>query len=115
FQTANPVQFTSIRELAVSSVQGTKSVNSTAFRFTAGFVKSMFDHVLINGAGAIPNSTMTATFAGSGFDLGAVTDSVEVRECLLWFILGTGIKIGRGSEVRVSNGRVIGNGATSGR
>eukprot|EP00911_Craspedida_sp_UC1_P000056 UC1_evm1s46 len=49
------------------------------------------------------------TFAiGSGFDLGNVTDTVAVRNCLLWFGSGTGIRIGHGSEVRVEGGRFIG-------
>lgn len=50
------------------------------------------------------------TLLGSGLDLGPVTDTVEVRGCLLWFLAGTGIAIGRGSEVRIEGGRVIGPG-----
>ena len=34
-----------------------------------------------------------------------MTDTVAVRDSVLWFLQGTGVKIGHGSEVRIEGGQ----------
>lgn len=82
------------------------NVNTTLCSFgndaNSGAQRVEIDHVLVYGqpGGPIPNTTVTAVAGGSAFDLGAVSDTSTVRDCILWFFgSGTGIKIGRGSEV----------------
>ena len=97
-----------VRDLAIASVSGDKSSSSTALKFPAGVAKSLISNVFLDGqAGNLPGG-LASGLVGSGFDLGTVTDTVTVENCVLWFICGTGVKIGRGSEVRVIGGRIIG-------
>eukprot|EP00035_Acanthoeca_spectabilis_P004604 m.105333 g.105333 ORF g.105333 m.105333 type:complete len:511 (-) comp12642_c0_seq3:76-1608(-) len=112
----------SVADLAIVSVGTPKSPNSTALRFgndaNSGAQRVEIDHVLVYGqpGGPIPNTTVTAVAGGSAFDLGAVSDTSTVRDCILWFFgSGTGIKIGRGSEIRIEGGRVIGGNKHTGR
>jgi hypothetical protein len=105
-QTAAHMLFT---EFAVTSVGSSKSPTSTAFRFIAGVVQSTFATLLFYGAGDIPGLPgQQAVLTGTNLDLGAVTDTVTVRDTVHWFLGGTGVRIGRGSEVRVMGGRIIG-------
>eukprot|EP00698_Gefionella_okellyi_P017762 TRINITY_DN5240_c0_g1_i4.p2 TRINITY_DN5240_c0_g1~~TRINITY_DN5240_c0_g1_i4.p2 ORF type:complete len:264 (+),score=64.77 TRINITY_DN5240_c0_g1_i4:1512-2303(+) len=48
---------------------------------------------------------------GSGINFGPLTDSVSVLECQMWLVTGTGVTIGKGSEVRIEGGRIIGTAA----
>ena len=107
FQTKDPISMVTISDLTVSSVARAKSGASFAFSFPAGFTKSQIDTVQIIGSGGLPGVAMTFPFGG-GFDLGNVTDTSAVRNCLVWFGCGTGVKIGKGSEVRLEGGRLIG-------
>ncbi len=61
-------------------------------------------------AGLNGSTDICVAHTRSCLDLGPVTDTVSVRGCVLWFLLGTGISIGRGSEVRIEGGRIIGKG-----
>jgi len=58
-------------------------------------VRSVIFHMLIGAEdpGDVP--------VASGLDLGPLTDSVSILECQLWRVTGTGVKIGKGSEVRI--------------
>mmetsp|Transcript_46632 Transcript_46632/g.120284 ORF Transcript_46632/g.120284 Transcript_46632/m.120284 type:complete len:438 (-) Transcript_46632:92-1405(-) len=98
--------------LAVGSVTVQKSPSSFALRVGTqpgcGAQKSLFREVSLYGAGAIPGTSTQTLLAGSGFDLGSVSDTTTIQDCLLWFVRGTGIRIGRGSEVRILGGRIIG-------
>jgi hypothetical protein len=114
FDAPAPVGMATIADLTVSSVMRAKSAASVALAFPAGLVKSLIDTVQVIGAGGLPSGgtggVPQQTFIfGGGFDLGNVTDTVSLRNCLLWFGCGTGVKIGRGSEVRLEGGRYIGN------
>jgi hypothetical protein len=67
-----------------------------------GAQRVVIDRVLVFGDGGapIPNTTLTGVPGGSAIDLGPVSDTSTVRDTVLWFFgIGTGIKIGRGSEV----------------
>lgn len=110
FTAPGPVAMAAIADFTVSSVGKSKSPASAALAFSAGLVKSQIESVQLIGAGGLPGGGVAATFTiGSGFDLGNVTDTVAIRNCLLWFGSGTGIKIGTGSEVRIEGGRFIGS------
>ncbi len=90
-----------------------KSARSTALRFTSGIVRSTLSTLLFFGNGQLPNASLgSAVTCGTNLDLGgsAVTDTVTVRDTLHWFFGGTGVVIGRGSEVRVLGGRIVGVG-----
>jgi hypothetical protein len=91
-----------------------KSARSTALRFASGIVRSTLSTLLFYGAGPLPNASLgSAVACGTNLDLGgsAITDTVTVRDSLHWFFGGTGVVIGRGSEVRVLGGRLVGPGA----
>ena len=107
FSAKDPVAMATVSDLTVSSVARPKS--SFAFVFPAGLVKSQVDTVQIIGSGGLPSGSITQTFPfGGGFDLGKVTDTSTLRNCLLWFCSGEGVIIGGGSEVRLEGGRLIG-------
>ena len=76
------------------------STSVAALNFTTGVTQSLFSNVVVMG--------------GGGIDLGPLTDTVGVDNVLMEGLVGTGIKIGRGSEVRISNGRICGNGPING-
>ena len=56
----------------------------------------------------IPNSNITTVLCGNNFDLGPLTDTVTLRDIVHWYVGGTGIHIGQGSETRIMDGRIIG-------
>ena len=86
-----------------------KSRRSTALRFPNGIVRSTIHSLLFYGRGAVPGmGAVTACACGTNLDLGTITDTVTVRDVLHWFVGGTGVVIGRGSEVRIMGGRIIG-------
>ena len=90
-----------------------KSAASTALKFPAGIVRSTLTTLLFYGQGPLPNASLgSAVACGTNLDLGgaAVTDTVTVRDALHWFFRGTGVVIGRGSEVRLLGGRLVGMG-----
>lgn len=104
-----------IQDFAVSCV-GTPKVNNaasgngsaTAVRFSTGVVRSVFSTLLFYGAGPVPYTNQPTVLCGNNLDLGPLTDTVTIRDALQWFVGGTGVGIGRGSEVRVMGGRIIG-------
>lgn len=102
------VAWLTMRSLAIVSTIGAKSPATTAVAFTGGVVKSLFSGLLVMGSGGIPGDTRQTFSAGTAFDLGNVTDTVGVRDCVVWDHLGTAVRIGRGSEVRIEGGRMIG-------
>jgi len=71
-----------------------------AFFFPNGVVRSMFFHMLINNFHGFP--------VPSGIRMMKVADTNTVRDVQMWGVLGTGIEIGIGSEIRISGGRIIG-------
>jgi hypothetical protein len=103
-----------VEEFAVSCVGAPKLdpttglATGTALRFTTGVVRSVLASLLFYGRGGVPLTNQATTLCGTNLDLGPLTDTVTVRDTLHWFVGGTGVKIGRGSEVRVMGGRIIG-------
>lgn len=108
WNTSQPLAHMFFADFAVSSISAAKSRTSTALRFTAGVTQSVFESLLFFGQGTIPGTGQATTLTGTNMNLGAVTDTVTVRDCVHWFTGGTGVVIGRGSEVRVLGGRIIG-------
>ncbi len=106
------VGMVTISDLTIGSVRGVKPLHSTAMRFSQGIVRSTIANVLFVGQGPVATRVgdLPTALLGTCLDLGPITDTVTVRDCVLWFFGGTGILIGRGSEVRIEGGRIIGPG-----
>ena len=104
----NPIEWTTISSFTITSIQQDKSPSSTALRFSAGFTKGLIDSILMYGSGPVPVNGGSSTTLGSGIDLGKVSDTLTIRDTTLWFLSGTGVKVGMGSEVRIEGGRIIG-------
>ena len=95
-------------DLKITSVIVSKSAGNAAVLCAGGVERSYFDHLLI-APGNLGNPT-TETKPGSGIIFTGVSDSTTIHQCQFWGIKGTGIKIGRGSEIRIEGGRIIGVG-----
>ena len=86
--------------VTVPSSWAPSSTSVFAFSFPAGLTQSLIRHIKIDNP----------SFKGygiSGIDMGLVSDTNEVVNCVLWQLTGTGIRVGKGSEIRISGGRVI--------
>jgi hypothetical protein len=106
FQSDTPVNFLNMHEFTIASAESDKSSTSSAIHFTAGITKSSIHTLWFIGKNS--NVGAVSTFLlGSCLDLGTITDTVSVTDVLIWGHTGDGIKIGKGSEVRISGGRVI--------
>ena len=88
-----------IRSLCISSVKNDKSPGTAAIACLGGTERSLFSHLLLNGSGAR---------MGSGIVVENVMDTTTLDHCLIWGITGTGLKVARGSEVRIFGARIIG-------
>ena len=95
-------------DLCVASVDGAKSADSAALRFKAGVVKSVFQNLLFLGAGSVPGTNIVTAALGTCIYGGVVTDTVTITDVVMWFLQGTGVYVGHGSEVRIIGGRIIG-------
>jgi hypothetical protein len=91
-------------KVSVPSSWGPSSVPLFAFSFPAGLTQSLIRHIKVD-------NPSYKGYGVSGIDMGLVSDTNEVVSCVLWLLTGTGIRIGKGSEIRVSGGRVISLGA----
>ncbi|MHB0999038.1 MAG: glycosyl hydrolase family 28-related protein [Armatimonadota bacterium] len=89
----------SIRDLCISSVKNNKSPDTAAIACLGGSERSFFSNLLINGAGAR---------MGSGIVVDRVMDTTTLNHCLIWGVTGTGVKVARGSEVRIFGARIVG-------
>ena len=96
-------------DFAVISVSTIKNEDLVAFRFSLSVTQSVFSRILFYGSGSL--SGYEVTFIPGAFDLGAVTDTVSLTDCVVWFGVGTLVRVGHGSEVRVQGGRLIGDGS----
>ena len=90
--------------ISVPSSWGPSAEPLFAFSFAGGLTQSLIRHIKID-------NPAYRGFGVSGIDMGPVSDTNEVVSCVLWLLTGIGIRIGRGSEIRVSGGRVISLGA----
>lgn len=90
-----------VRDLCFSSVGKDKAPATPMILSSSSVERSLFSNLLMRSGGAK---------MGSGIVTEGVADSTTIEHCLLWGpVTGTGIKIARGSEVRVFGARVIGS------
>lgn len=90
----------SIRDLCFTSVAGDKSKDVPVIACRGGCERAFFSHLLFNTDGAA---------MGSGVFLDRVADASTFVHCVLWGpVRGTGIRLARGSEIRVFGGRILG-------
>lgn len=96
----NECRFCSIRELCFTSTVNNKSRETPVISCLGGAVLSYFDHLVFDTNGAD---------MGSGIHVERVMDTTTLNHCLFWgAVRGTGIRVAKGSEVRVFGGRIIG-------
>lgn len=92
----------SVRHLRVESTTRDKSPESAVIACLGGVERSLFHHLLF----------FTDTVrSGSGILTRHVADTTTLESCVLWQIGGTGLRVARGSEVRVLGGRITGDGS----
>lgn len=89
----------SVRHLVFVSTVKNKSHDTPVIACLAGMERSFFSHITFLSDGAN---------IGSGVETRLVADTSTFDHCLLWGITGTGLKLARGSEVRIFGGRIIG-------
>lgn len=90
----------SIRDLCFTSTGEDKSRDVPVIACLGGCERSFFSHLLFNTEGAA---------MGSGIFLDRVADTSTIAHCVLWGpVRGTGIRLARGSEVRIFGGRILG-------
>lgn len=90
----------SVRNLCFTSVKTKKPYDAAVIACLGGCERSFFHHLLFNTEGAP---------MGSGIVVENVMDTTTLDHCLMWGpVRGTGVKVARGSEVRIFGGRLIG-------
>ena len=92
-----------MRDFMITSSSVSKSLDKFAI-YAENLVRSQIEHLLINS-----NDSKTYPASG-GIAMVGVADTNTIRDVIIWEIKGTGIQIGRGSEVRVLGGRIVGAG-----
>ena len=105
---SSPVSELTVSGLCFASTRVAKASTSVALHFPQGVVKSTFQDLLFLGAGGVPGTSVTAVPLGTCIDGGVVTDTVTITNVVMWFLQGTGVRMGHGSEVRIIGGRIIG-------
>jgi hypothetical protein len=90
-----------VSHLRITSTQVVKDSKHAAISCKGGVERSLFDHLLITFSEGYKPST--------GIDFVGISDSTTIRDCQFWLIKGTGIRIGHGSEIRITGGRIIGD------
>ena len=92
----------SVRHLRVESTGRDKATESAVIACLGGVERSFFAHLLF----------FTDTVrSGSGIWTDTVADTTVLESCVMWRIGGTGLRVARGSEVRVVGGRITGDGS----
>lgn len=89
------------RDLKIVSV-GAKASTSSAIFCDTTTSKCYFDHLLFSPQNG------SSSFSGSAISMTGIADSATINDCIFWMIEDTAIKIGRGSEIRVCGGRIVG-------
>lgn len=90
-----------VRNLRFLSVGKDKSPSTPVIACLGGVERSLFSDLLFIADGVR---------MGSGIISEEVADTTTVENCVLWGVSGVGVRIARGSEVRVIGGRVLGDG-----
>ncbi len=94
-----PCRECSVRDLTLSSVKTKKSPDVAMIDCRGGAERSFFHNLLLLGNGDM---------MGSGISVEKVMDTTTIDHCVIWNCGGTGIRVARGSEVRIFGGRVTG-------
>jgi hypothetical protein len=88
-----------ISEIMITSTKVNKNLASTAV-YAQDMTQSQIVHVWFNQENPY---NLPSCIAMKG-----IADSNTVRDVQMWVVSGTGLEIGRGSEVRMAGGRIIG-------
>jgi hypothetical protein len=91
-----------VRHLRFLSVGKDKSPTTPVIACQGGVERSLFSGLLFFSEGAK---------MGSGIITEEVADTTTFENCVLWGVSGVGLRVARGSEVRVIGGRIIGDGS----
>jgi len=92
----------SVRHLRVQSTTRDKSPEAAVIACRGGVERSLFHHLLFFA---------DSVRSGSGILTQEVADTTTLESCVMWRIGGTGLRVARGSEVRVIGGRITGDGS----
>lgn len=92
----------SVRHLRVQATTRDKSPESAVISCLGGVERSFFHHLLFFA---------DTVRSGSGILTRNVADTTTLESCVMWRIGGTGLRVARGSEVRVIGGRITGDGS----
>jgi len=92
----------SVRHLRVQSTTHDKSPEAAVISCLGGVERSLFHHLLFFA---------DSVRSGSGILTQQVADTTTLESCVMWRIGGTGLRVARGSEVRVIGGRITGDGS----
>lgn len=95
-----PCRESTVRDLSLLSVKNDKSPDVAVIDCRGGAERSFFSNLYFAGSGAR---------MGSGVFAEKVMDTTSFDHCLMWGIGGTGIKVARGSEVRIFGARITGS------
>lgn len=95
-----PCVMSSVRDLCLCATGKDKSPETPAIACLGGTEwTTIFDHITIRSDGAQ---------LGSGIVVERVMDTTTLNNCTIWGVTGVGVKIPRGSEVRIVGGRIVG-------
>lgn len=89
----------SVRHLRFFSTGVDKTLDTPVIACRGGLERSFFSHLFFHGDKRL----------GSGIVTDVVADTSTFDHCLMWQVAGTGIRVARGSEVRIFGGRIIGD------
>ena len=89
----------SIRNLFFSSAVKDKSPDTPVIALLGGAEQTIFSQLKFTAGSAK---------MGSGIAVENVMDTTTLDQCIMWGIRGTGLKVARGSEVRIFGGRLVG-------
>lgn len=91
----------SVRHLRVQSSGRDKSPETPVIACLGGVERSLFSHLLLAEGARM----------GSGIVAEEVADTTTMENCVMWRLGGVGLRVARGSEVRVIGGRILGDGS----
>ncbi len=90
----------SVRHLCITAAKADKPAGVAAIACLGGTERTTFAHLLFNAEGAR---------MGGGIRVETVMDTTTLDHCLMWGpVYGTGVRVARGSEVRIFGGRILG-------
>jgi parallel beta-helix repeat protein len=92
----------SVRHLRVESTTRDKSSESAVIACLGGVERSYFQHLLFFS---------DHVRSGSGILTDTVADTTTLESVVMWRIGGTGLRVARGSEIRIIGGRITGDGS----